>query len=82
MAADRFTGGVGRDFLDAEGRNVRGDIRLGEPAAAPGVAWRCLPHTTDELLAADVDGLDAVLLAGRRPVAIAALTPLPAVSSG
>ncbi|MET9968062.1 NAD(P)-dependent oxidoreductase [Streptomyces sp. NPDC006356] len=54
--------GVSRDFLDADGRNVWGDIRLGELDAA-GVDWHYLPRTTGELLAADVDGLDAVLFA-------------------
>ncbi|MFJ1969370.1 NAD(P)-dependent oxidoreductase [Streptomyces sp. NPDC087903] len=61
---DRFTVGVSRDFLDSEGNNVWGDIRLGELDAAPGVDWHYLPRDTDELLAADVDGLDAVLFAG------------------
>ncbi|GGX19054.1 NAD(P)-dependent oxidoreductase [Streptomyces lomondensis] len=63
MAGDRFTVGVSRDFLDADGRNVWGDIRLGELTAAPGVDWHYLPRTTGELAAADVDGLDAVLFA-------------------
>ncbi|TPQ24078.1 NAD(P)-dependent oxidoreductase [Streptomyces sporangiiformans] len=62
MAGDGFTVGVSRDFLDAEGRNVWGDIRLGELDAA-GVDWHYLPRRTDELLAADVDGLHAVLFA-------------------
>jgi phosphoglycerate dehydrogenase-like enzyme len=62
MNGDRFTVGVSRDFLDAHGRNVWGDIRLGELDAA-GVGWHYLPRDTDELLAADVDGLDAVLFA-------------------
>ncbi len=57
-----FTVGVSRDFLDADGRNVWGDIRLGELDAA-GVDWHYLPRSTAELLAADVDGLDAVLFA-------------------
>ncbi|KPI18386.1 Phosphoglycerate dehydrogenase [Actinobacteria bacterium OK074] len=63
MAAPGFTVGVGRDFLDSAGRNVWGDIRLGELDAA-GIDWHYLPRATDELLAADVDGLDAVLFAG------------------
>ncbi|MBR8640566.1 dehydrogenase [Streptomyces tuirus] len=54
--------GVSRDFLDADGRNVWGDIRLGELDAAC-IDWHYLPRTTGELLAADVDGLDAVLFA-------------------
>ncbi|WP_411149094.1 NAD(P)-dependent oxidoreductase [Streptomyces sp. A30] len=63
MGALGFTVGVSRDFLDADGRNVWGDIRLGELDAA-GVDWHYLPRDTGELLAADVDGLDAVLFAG------------------
>ncbi|KOG42415.1 NAD(P)-dependent oxidoreductase [Streptomyces resistomycificus] len=62
-AGGRFTVGVSRDFLDADGRNVWGDIRLGELDAA-GVDWHYLPRDTDELLAPDIDGLDAVLFAG------------------
>jgi phosphoglycerate dehydrogenase-like enzyme len=62
MTGDRFTVGVSRDFLDAHDRNVWGDIRLGELDAA-GVDWHYLARDTDELLAADVDGLDAVLFA-------------------
>ncbi|MEH0433405.1 NAD(P)-dependent oxidoreductase [Streptomyces stelliscabiei] len=58
-----FTVGVSRDFLDADGRNVWGDIRLGELDAA-GIDWHYLRRDTDELLAPDVDGLDAVLFAG------------------
>lgn len=54
--------GVSRDFLDSDGRNVWGDIRLGELDAA-GVDWHYLPRATGELLADDVDGLDAVLFA-------------------
>ncbi|WP_367326424.1 hypothetical protein [Streptomyces sp. HUAS ZL42] len=46
----RFTVGVSRDFLDADGRNVWGDIRLGELDAA-GIDWHYLPPDTDELLA-------------------------------
>jgi phosphoglycerate dehydrogenase-like enzyme len=57
-----FRVGVSRDFLDAEGRNVWGDIGLSALDAAD-VAWHYLPRTTGELLAADVDGLDAVLFA-------------------
>lgn len=63
MSAAGFRVGVSRDFLDADGRNVWGDIRLGELDAA-GVDWHYLPRDTQELLAADVDGLDAVLFAG------------------
>ncbi|MET7486172.1 NAD(P)-dependent oxidoreductase [Streptomyces sp. NPDC005538] len=59
---DRFTVGVSRDFLDPDGRNVWGDIRLGELDAA-GVDWHYLARDTDELLAPDIDGLDAVLFA-------------------
>ncbi|WP_338775744.1 NAD(P)-dependent oxidoreductase [Streptomyces sp. DG1A-41] len=62
-AAGRFTVGVSRDFLDADGRNVWGDIRLGDLDAA-GVDWDYLPCDTAELLAPDIDGLDAVLFAG------------------
>ncbi|MFI7498141.1 NAD(P)-dependent oxidoreductase [Streptomyces sp. NPDC049687] len=62
-AGGRFTVGVSRDFLDADGRSVWGDIRLGELDAA-GVDWHYLPHDTEELRAPDVDGLDAVLFAG------------------
>jgi len=58
-----FRVGVSRDFLDSDGRNVWGDIRLGELDAA-GIDWHYLPRETGELLAADVDGLDAVLFAG------------------
>lgn len=54
--------GVSRDFLDTEGRNVWGDIGLGALDSA-GVDWHYLPHTTDELMASDIDGLDAVLFA-------------------
>ncbi|GCB44362.1 NAD(P)-dependent oxidoreductase [Streptomyces sp. NL15-2K] len=61
-ADGRFTVGVSRDFLDADGRNVWGDIRLGELDAA-GIDWHYLPRDTGELLAPDVDGLDAVLFA-------------------
>jgi phosphoglycerate dehydrogenase-like enzyme len=57
-----FRVGISRDFLDAEGRNVWGDIGLSALDAA-GVGWHYLPRTTGELLAADVDGLDAVLFA-------------------
>ncbi|WP_328507738.1 NAD(P)-dependent oxidoreductase [Streptomyces sp. NBC_00391] len=63
MSAAGFRVGVSRDFLDADGRNVWGDIRLGELDSA-GVDWHYLPRDTQELLAADVDGLDAVLFAG------------------
>lgn len=59
-----FRVGVSRDFLGADGRNVWGDIRLGELDAAPGVAWHYLPRDTAELLAGDIDGLDAVIFAG------------------
>jgi D-3-phosphoglycerate dehydrogenase len=62
-AAGRFTVGVSRDFLDADGRNVWGDIRLGDLDAA-GVDWDYLPRGTAELLAPDIEGLDAVLFAG------------------
>ncbi|WP_075731755.1 NAD(P)-dependent oxidoreductase [Streptomyces acidiscabies] len=62
MAGSRFTVGVSHDFLGRDGRDVWGDIRLSELDAA-GVAWRYLPRDTDELLAADIDGLDAVLFA-------------------
>ncbi|MFJ9565228.1 NAD(P)-dependent oxidoreductase [Streptomyces fuscichromogenes] len=62
-ADGRFTVGVSRDFLDAEGRNVWGDIRMGELDAA-GIDWHYLPRDTGELLPADIDGLDAVLFAG------------------
>ncbi|CAM5299645.1 NAD(P)-dependent oxidoreductase [Streptomyces aurantiogriseus] len=61
-APGRFTVGVSRDFLDAEGHNVWGDIRLGELDAA-GVDWQYLPRDCGELLAEDIDGLDAVLFA-------------------
>lgn len=59
-----FRVGVSRDFLGADGRNVWGDIRLGELDAAPGVAWHYLARDTPELLAPDIDGLDAVIFAG------------------
>ncbi|MEU0206415.1 NAD(P)-dependent oxidoreductase [Streptomyces canus] len=62
-AEGRFTVGVSRDFRDADGRNVWGDIRLSELDAA-GIAWHYLPRDTGELLAPDIDGLDAVLFAG------------------
>ncbi|MGP3913904.1 NAD(P)-dependent oxidoreductase [Nonomuraea sp. 10N515B] len=61
-AGPRITVGVSRDFLDDHGRNVWGDIRLGELDVA-GIAWHYLPRDTGELLAADVAGLDAVLFA-------------------
>jgi phosphoglycerate dehydrogenase-like enzyme len=62
MGGRDFRVGVSRDFLDADGHNVWGDIRLGELDAA-GVDWHYLPRTTGELLVEDVDGLDAVLFA-------------------
>lgn len=62
MTDPQPTVGVSRDFLDADGRNVWGDIRLGELEAA-GIDWHYLPRDTDELLPADIDGLDAVLFA-------------------
>ncbi|WP_416974878.1 NAD(P)-dependent oxidoreductase [Streptomyces sp. 4F14] len=61
-AASRVTVGVSHDFLDGDGRNVWGDIRLSELDTA-GIDWHYLPRDTDELLAADIDGLDAVLFA-------------------
>lgn len=61
-ADGRFSVGVSRDFLDPDGRNVWGDIRLGELDTA-GIDWHYLPRDTDELLARDIDGLDAVLFA-------------------
>jgi len=61
-ADGRFTVGVSRDFLDPDGRNVWGDIRLGELDDA-GIDWHYLPRDTDELLGRDVDGLDALLFA-------------------
>lgn len=61
-AGSRLTVGVSHDFLDSDGRNVWGDIRLGELDAA-GIDWHYLPPDRDELLAADIDGLDAVLFA-------------------
>jgi phosphoglycerate dehydrogenase-like enzyme len=75
----RYRVGVSRDFLDAEGRNTWGDIGLGRLDEA-GVRWRYLDRDTDELLADDVDGLDAVIFAGpsvtRRTFAGAAGAPL------
>lgn len=62
MGRRTFRVGVSRDFLDADGRNVWGDIRLSD-LARTGVDWHHLPHLTDELRAEDVDGLDAVLFA-------------------
>jgi phosphoglycerate dehydrogenase-like enzyme len=62
MGTRNVSVGVSRDFLDAEGRNVWGDIRLGELDAA-GIGWHYLPRGTGELLASDVDGLDAVIFA-------------------
>jgi hypothetical protein len=53
-AAALFTVGVSRDFLDADGRNVWGDIRLGDLDHAAGVDRHYLPRDTGEL-------------AGRRP---------------
>lgn len=77
-ATGRFTVGVSRDFLDADGRNVWGDIRLGDLDAA-GVDWDYLPCDTAELLAPDIDGLDAVLFAGPAvtPRAFAGITRPP-----
>jgi phosphoglycerate dehydrogenase-like enzyme len=62
MGGRDFQVGVSGDFLGAEGRNIWGDIRLGDLHAA-GVDWHYLPRVTGELLAEDVDGLDAVLFA-------------------
>ncbi|MEV6001495.1 NAD(P)-dependent oxidoreductase [Streptomyces griseomycini] len=62
MGRRTFRVGVSRDFLDADGRNVWGDIRLSGLEQA-GVDWHYLPRLTDELRAEDVDGLDAVLFA-------------------
>jgi phosphoglycerate dehydrogenase-like enzyme len=61
-AGSRFTVGVSRDFLNADGRNAWGDIGLGELDSA-GIDWQYLPRDTGELLAPDIDGLDAVLFA-------------------
>jgi phosphoglycerate dehydrogenase-like enzyme len=58
-----FQVAISRDFLGADGNNVWGDIGLGQLDAA-GVPWRYLPTDTDELLAADLAGFDAVLFAG------------------
>ncbi|WP_250279611.1 NAD(P)-dependent oxidoreductase [Frankia sp. Cppng1_Ct_nod] len=60
---DEFRVGVSRDFLDADGRNVWGDIGL-DALGSAGVLWRYLDRNTDELLAQDVAGLDAVIFAG------------------
>jgi phosphoglycerate dehydrogenase-like enzyme len=63
MGVDGFQVGVSRDFLGGGGHNVWGDIGLGALERA-GVRWRYLERDTDELLAAQVAGLDAVIFAG------------------
>jgi phosphoglycerate dehydrogenase-like enzyme len=59
----RFRVGVSRDFLGPDGRNLWGDIGLHALEAA-GVAWGYLDRDTDELIAADLAGLDGVIFAG------------------
>lgn len=54
--------GISRDFLDADGRNVWGDIGL-DRLAGSGVAWEYLPHTVDVLRPEDIDGYDALIIA-------------------
>lgn len=58
----RFQVGVSRDFLGADGRNLWGDIGLRALDEA-GVRWSYLDRDTDELLAADIAGLDGVIFA-------------------
>ncbi|MDF2045108.1 MULTISPECIES: NAD(P)-dependent oxidoreductase [Microbacterium] len=54
--------GISRDFLDAAGRNVWGDIGL-DGFDEAGIAWEYLPDDVPVLRPEDIDGRPAVLFA-------------------